>query len=496
MKRGENKSGTPDVASAGPPVDARARSWWIVGASIGGLLLAIAIAGIVAIVENERVKDVTERALRYDVEIEDEGDDLRVAVLNVRHHHRNIMFGGPSSAALADFDQAYSDLLEEIDELEQIGIDALDMPQPAQIRALAERYYADFRPATALYETDPAAFRRASDEGLRRIEEMDRAAQEIDGLGERLAEASLTRVDEATTAERFMLITLLVGVALVGIALAIAAGRVLVRLRASYAREQAAALELARALRTKSDFIADASHELRTPLTVIRGNADIGLGMSDERIRRDALAEISTEAARMSKLVDDLLFLARSDAGMPPLEHEYVPARWLVTKLAKPAEVLAQQRESCLTTDLSGEGYLEVDPARVEQAVLILVDNAAKHSPPSVCVALTSHVRDGELVIAVADAGPGISPEELPLIFDRFYQVGKRRARKKAGSGLGLSIARTIVESHGGSIAVESHLGRGTRMTIRLPLCDAPKSAAPPELERRPAPANGKVAAR
>ena len=115
MTRGESKNGTPDAASVGPPVDTRARSWWIVGASIGGLLLAIAIAGIVAIVENERVKDVTERALRYDVEIEDEGDDLRVAVLNVRHHHRNIMFGGPSSAALADFDQAYSDLLEEID---------------------------------------------------------------------------------------------------------------------------------------------------------------------------------------------------------------------------------------------------------------------------------------------------------------------------------------------------------------------------------------------
>jgi signal transduction histidine kinase len=313
---------------------------------------------------------------------------------------------------------------------------------------------------------------------------MDRAAQEIDGLGEQLAEASLRRVDEATTSERFLLVALVGGVALVAVFVAVAAGRLLARLHTAYAREQAASRELARALRTKTDFIADASHELRTPLTVITGNAEIGLAASGEQIHREVLAEISAMAGRMSVLVDDLLFLARSDAGMPPLEKEVVPARWLVSRLAKPAEVLAQQREACLRTDLIGQGYLEVDPARIEQAVLVLIDNAAKHSPPGACVALVSCVQSSELAIEVTDEGPGIPPEDVPLIFDRFYQVGNRRTRKKGGSGLGLSIAKTIVEAHGGRIGVDLRVQPGTRMTIRLPLCAT--SAAAIETGPRP----------
>jgi len=211
--------------------------------------------------------------------------------------------------------------------------------------------------------------------------------------------------------------------------------RVLSGLRASYAREQMAVHELGRALQTKNDFIADASHELRTPLTVIRGNAEIGRETPGEVIHQEVLREIETEAARMSRLIDDLFFLARSDAGAVPLEREYLPARWLISRLVKPAEVLARQHGTCLTAEVGAEGHLEVDPARVEQAVLILVDNAAKHSPPGACLTLSSRVRDNALMIEVADAGAGIPPDELPLIFDRFYQVGKRRSRKKGGLG-------------------------------------------------------------
>ena len=140
--------------------------------------------------------------------------------------------------------------------------------------------------------------------------------------------------------------------------------------------------------------------------------------------------------------------------------------------------MLAQHRDVCLNVDLSGEGFLEIDTARIEQAVLVLVDNASKYSPPGGCITLRSRVKDQALVIEVADQGPGISADDIPFIFDRFHRVGMRRARKKDGTGLGLSIARTIIETHSGTISVASRVGEGTTMTIRLPLCDP---AAPVE---------------
>ena len=457
------------------PNGAGERPWWIVGAALAGLLMLIAAVGVAGIVVNEQVRDVTRHALLFDVELEDEGDDLRVAVLDLRHYHRNITFNGPDEGTLADHDRAYAGFVEEVGELEQLDISDLEVVQPDELRALASRYREDFRANIGLFGGDPEAFMRASDEGLRRLGELELAAEQIDEEGERQTETSLAKVERETELAFLILLTLLGGLALVGAALAVTAARVLTRLRASYAREQSVSRELTRALQSKNDFIADASHELRTPLTVIRGNADIGLAAPGASIHPDVLTDISAEATRMSRLVDDLLFLARSDAGAPPLEREYVPAQWLVARLAKPAEVLALHHGSCLSATIGGDGHLEVDPARVEQAVLVLIDNAAKHSPPGSCVSLSSRSVAGALAIEVADHGPGIPEAELPLIFDRFYQVGKRRTRKKGGSGLGLSIARSIVQAHGGSIAVESTLGRGTTMTLRLPLVTAPE---------------------
>src|SRR3712207_1761839 len=111
----------------------------------------------------------------------------------------------------------------------------------------------------------------------------------------------------------------------------------------------------------------------------------------------------------MNHLVDDLLFLARSDAGAPPLEIEYVPARWLARRTATSAEQLATQRGACLSSHIVGEGFLEADPERVQQAVLILVDNAARHTPSGSCVELTTRIADGYYTATVQDSGPGIS---------------------------------------------------------------------------------------
>lgn len=442
----------------------------LVGLSIIVVLLAIGSVGVVGVVENARVKDAAEGAIKYDVAVAGVGDDLRVAVLNLRHFHRNIVFSGPSESGIANFDAAYAQLLSEIDRLEQIGVQALNVAQPADFRTLAQSYHDAFRPSIVLFISDPLAFRDASDAGLARIDELETFARQIDDAGEQRTSRALERVEDAAARERIVLISLLIGVAIIGVVLSVSAGRVLHRLRTANAQEQEAGRRLAAALQAKSDFIADASHELRTPLTLIRGNAEISLTTPGGGAHDQALSEILTESKRMSRLVDDLLFLARSDAGVPSIEREYVPVGWLLSRLSTPAESMARHHNACLTATLHGEGHIEVDPERIEQAILILVDNAARFTPPGDVVELSSR-NDGEfLLIEVSDSGPGVPVEEQPMIFERFYQVGPGRTRKRGGSGLGLAIAKSIVEAHRGTIGIDSAPGQGTRVTIRLPL--------------------------
>jgi two-component system, OmpR family, sensor histidine kinase VicK len=148
-----------------------------------------------------------------------------------------------------------------------------------------------------------------------------------------------------------------------------------------------------------------------------------------------------------------------------------IPVAWLLGKLARRAEALARKRGTTLQTTLGGEGRLGCDAQSIEQAVLVLVDNAAKYGMPGGSIILSSSTRQGELLIEVADRGPGIPPEELPRIFERFYR-GESLSEER-GSGLGLAIAKTIAEAHDGSVEAESRLGEGTRMSLHLPLANS-----------------------
>ncbi len=225
---------------------------------------------------------------------------------------------------------------------------------------------------------------------------------------------------------------------------------------------------LAREVRAKSDFLADVSHELRTPLTVIRGNAEVGLELGRGWAHADLLEEIVEESAMMSRMVEDLLFLARSDSDSLPLDLRTVPVSQLLGGLAKRAETLAREYGASLRVGLGGEGHLRCNAGRIEQAVLVLIDNAAKYGPPGGQVTLSSSTRTGELLIEAADRGPGIPPEELPRVFERFYRC--KNSTGEPGSGLGLPIAKTIVKGHGGRIEAASEVGEGTRVSLRLPL--------------------------
>ena len=224
-------------------------------------------------------------------------------------------------------------------------------------------------------------------------------------------------------------------------------------------------------LRARTEFMTNVSHELRTPLTVVRGNAEVGLELGRECVHEEILEEIVRESGSMSRMVEDLLFLARSDSDSIPLDKEMVPVAWLLGKLARRAEALACKRGTTLQTTLGGEGRLGCDAQSIEQAVLVLVDNAAKYGMPGGSITLSSSTRQGELLIEVADRGPGIPPEELPQIFERFYR-GESLSEER-GSGLGLAIAKTIAEAHDGSVEAESRLGEGTRMSLHLPLANS-----------------------
>lgn len=227
---------------------------------------------------------------------------------------------------------------------------------------------------------------------------------------------------------------------------------------------------LARALREKSAFLADVSHELRTPLTVIRGSAEVGLELEGECAHREALEDIVREATRVQGMVEDLLFLARSDSGELPMDLEWVDVPLFLAELAGRAASLARGRGTSLELELTGEGKLWIDRPRVEQAVLNLIDNATKYGPAGELVVLDSATTSDELCIGITDNGPGIPEVAVPRIFERFYRLEKELASEHGGAGLGLPIAKTIAEAHGGRIEVASAPGEGTRMSLYLPL--------------------------
>lgn len=462
------------------PRPIREQPIFITLAAVGGLLVAIIVVGLAGLFLNQRVESVTEDALRYDVELEDHGDDLRVAVLDVRHYHRNLYFeaqGDPESlsrSGVDNFEGAYDLLLQEIDELEELGVRDPDAPQPDELREMARGYYEDFRPAVDLYDSEPGTFDSAVDEGLANLAELERAAQEVDRLGEELSAGSLNQVEQVTGTSQWLLIAAIAGLALAGAALAYAVVR-------SYTGQQEAATEFARLSEAKTDFIADISHELRTPLTVLRGNAELGLQIDREDVRQEVLEEMLSESDRMSRMVEDLLFLARSDSANIPLEEEIVEAEPLMQKLAGRAEILVHERGTTLVSSLEVEGHIRGDAGRLEQAVMVLVDNAAKHAPEGTRVYLSGGTKNRQLTILVEDEGPGIPEEKLHHIFERFYRVDKARSRKQGGAGLGLSIAKTIAEVHGGSIEAANRKGGGARMTLCIPLSDP---TADPETEQ------------
>ncbi|NPA92201.1 MAG: sensor histidine kinase [Chloroflexi bacterium] len=226
-------------------------------------------------------------------------------------------------------------------------------------------------------------------------------------------------------------------------------------------------------------FIADVGHELRTPLTVIKGNAQWMRRIG--KLDWEALDSIEEEADRLSRLVDDLLLLERAEAGKLPLRREIVDLAAVATDVLREMQVVAREK-----IDLKADIQPVIvcgDPDRLKQVLLNLVGNAIKYTPKGGTVWLEVRQEGQQAVIKVRDTGPGIPPEDLPHIFERFYRADKARSRGK-GFGLGLSIAYWIVKHHDGHIEAASQPGEGTTFTVTLPVM--PEEGCMPEPEDEP----------
>jgi signal transduction histidine kinase len=216
-------------------------------------------------------------------------------------------------------------------------------------------------------------------------------------------------------------------------------------------------------------FMADAAHELRTPLAVVRSRAEVALASGDESSRdRDALVAIEREATRLGKIVEDLLLLARSDAGGWPVTMKRIFLDDVVSDAVSAASALASRSGVALSLDAFEEAPIDGDEALVRQLTMIILDNAIKFTPAggSVTVSVTNPPQ-GPL-LAVADSGIGIPSDQIAHIFERFYRGDAARVRGE-GAGLGLSIAQWIAEVHHARIAFQSESGAGTLAEVRFP---------------------------
>jgi two-component system OmpR family sensor kinase len=225
------------------------------------------------------------------------------------------------------------------------------------------------------------------------------------------------------------------------------------------------------AFRQIRQFSADASHELQTPLTILQGELEIALRAprSPEEYQR-VLASALEESARIARLVEGLLLLSRADAGVLRMDRQPVDLAELVAEVGEHARVLAEAREVALECKLGMPTLMQGDREHLRRLLLNLVDNGIKYTPAGGQVTLSLQ-HDGEwAALRVADTGIGLAPEEQERIFQRFYRAPEAVLQADEGSGLGLCIARSIAEAHGGRIEVQSAIGRGSTFTVFLPL--------------------------
>ncbi len=225
------------------------------------------------------------------------------------------------------------------------------------------------------------------------------------------------------------------------------------------------------AVKRLSQFTADASHELRTPITLIRTTAELSLRRErSPEIYREALRQVVAESERTTRLIEDLLLLARADAGLPALPLERIELSPLVRDVCQQGQVLADARQLQISAEVPSQPvYVEANDPELRRLILLLLDNAVKYTPAGgrITVSLASDLAGA--TVAVCDTGIGIPGSALPHVFERFYRADESRNRDEGGAGLGLSIAKWIADRHHASLEAESVVGQGSTFRVRFP---------------------------
>jgi heavy metal sensor kinase len=230
---------------------------------------------------------------------------------------------------------------------------------------------------------------------------------------------------------------------------------------------------LEESFRKIKQFSGDASHELRTPLTILKGETEVALRWAKQPEEFRKIFESNMEEIdRMSRIIDDLLLLAKSEGGEKPLEIRELSLSDLLQALYMQGRSLAEANgiELVLRPEVTEEVRIRGDELRLRQVFLNLISNAVKYTPKGGRVEIVLSLAGDEAVVAVSDTGIGIPEEHLPHIFDRFYRIDKARNREDGGTGLGLAIVDSFVQAHEGRITIASTPGKGSTFTVYLPV--------------------------
>ena len=365
---------------------------------------------------------------------------------------------------------------------------ATQLPEIDTARRMIELYHAiDLSAARALVQQ--RAGNVASAAQLFQTEVQFRLVNELQPLLDSTlaGERNEARLEfDALAAQRSGMMVEVVATGLVA-AVAIVALALLLRRAAGAAAERAAAeMEASRRQwevansglkdidERRSQLLADVSHQLRTPLTILRGEADVALrGKAGAEELRQALERVQEQAVELGQLLEDLIASARSDAESHGHDPVTLPLDQVVNAAVQEGQALAELREATIVAGLAdGDARVYVDPRRLRQALVIGLDNAVKHTPPGGRIDVETRREGGSVVIRILDQGPGVEPEEQPRVFERFFRGHAESELANQGLGIGLAIAKAVVERHGGTIALDNRPGGGAVLEIVLPVVE------------------------